>query len=89
MSQQIGREEMETDDFEGDKGKEENAEDEMPADDDQLCGDKDKSDQQAMADEEDTEQKDESEKHRDGEMPNVSAPKAGSITLMYQGTPIS
>ncbi|XP_074625737.1 midasin-like [Acropora palmata] len=65
-----GQEEMETDDFEGDKGKEENAEDEMPADDDQLCGDKDKSDQQAMADEEDTEEKDESEKHRDGEMPN-------------------
>ncbi|XP_015771488.1 PREDICTED: midasin-like [Acropora digitifera] len=65
-----GQEEMETDEFEGDKGKEENAEDEMPADDDQLCGDKDKSDQQAMADEEDTEQKDESEKHRDGEMPN-------------------
>ncbi|KAK2570712.1 Midasin [Acropora cervicornis] len=70
-----GQEEMETDDFEGDKGKEENAEDEMPADDDQLCGDKDKSDQQAMADEEDTEEKDESKKHRDGEMPNVSAPK--------------
>lgn len=64
---------METDDFEGDEGKDQNVEDEMPVDDDQLYGDKDEPDQQAMADEEDTEEKDESEKHRDGEMPNVSA----------------